>query len=591
VTLQEELRRDYGDFSRARQEPQLKKLNQLTYRTYSAREDAARRLIESWYGGADADGNLVGNAFDDSTTVAGWRNGEVVPDPSPGPPGRVLTNPATTEELYHSVYTRHCRMCHTNMPDGPLRFDTYQEFIAQRDAIRHTVFRAGTMPGARLTMDRFWVPFDGGTAPGELLASHVAAVLGEPPDSPPGAAVAEIIGLDPAPRRGDIVYLDGGNSTFAQGYSWSLLAPVGSAARLSARNARHTAFVADVPGTYEVALTINEGAADEATAVASVTLANRAPTAVDDLSSLDLVTAATLQGSLFAGAFQDSDPDGDALTAALAPGGAPSHGTVTIGGDGAFVYTYAGGAPAPDADTFRYEVTDGFGAAAQATVTVLLNDAPGAARPTPVAAFTATDASTQTGGNSVSRVALSFAAATDDQQVVGYNVYRDGTLLAHVPSTAPPGSNVSYTDSTVGPGAAHAYRVTALDGANESAPSQERAVSVATSLRRNIQTGWGTGTESLWQATGCIGCHRGAAGGLTLAGTPDEVFAELHESATDIAAERVEVAEPLRSLLLCKPLIKSDPRSCPHEGGAFLASSDPRFKTLLGFVQALAPNN
>ena len=122
----------------------------------------------------------MSDVFDDSATVPGWRNGEVVADPSPASQGGLLTNPPTTEALYHSVYARHCRMCHTNLPDGPLRFDTYQELVFQRDVIRTTVFRSGTMPAARLTMDRFWVPFDGGVPPCAVNRCSRASACGWP---------------------------------------------------------------------------------------------------------------------------------------------------------------------------------------------------------------------------------------------------------------------------------------------------------------------------------------------------------------------------------------------------------------------------
>ena len=591
VTLADELRLDYGDHSQNREADQLKKLNQTVYRTYAAANAGLRRLVESWYGGVDQNGALVG-AFDESATIAGWRNGDVVPDPSPTNIGGMVTNPSTAEELYHSVFARHCRMCHTSMPDGPLRFDNYQKFVFQRDAIRQTVFRAGTMPGARLTMDRLWAPFDGGAPPGEHLAEYMGTLRGEPPDARPSAAVAAIIGLEPASRRGDTVYLDGSDSVFASSYAWTLSAPAGSAATLSEPNARETAFVLDLPGAYEVTLTVNAGAADQASVTKSIAVANRAPVAADDLYSLDLTSTLVLTGSVLAGALPDSDSDGDALTAALAAGGAPSHGTVIVGLDGSFKYTYTGVAPPPaGTDTFRYQIADGFGATATGTVTILLNGAASGARPAAVTSLSAVDASTATGGSSVFRVQLGWLASEDDVQVVGYNVYRDGALLGTLASTAPPGTPVAYTDGTINPGTTHVYRVTALDADSESDLSEERTVSVAVSLRRSIQTGWGTGADSLWRVTGCIGCHRADAGGLTLSGTPDAVVAELLEDATDVHPHRVEAATPLRSLLLCKPLIKSDPNSCPHEGGPFFVESDPRFQTLKRWVEANVPNN
>ena len=592
VPLEAELERDYGDFSRATQLGQLKKLNQAVYATYTSATDAARRLVESWYGGADSNGRLISDTFDDSATIPGWRNDEVVPDPSPTNPGGFLRNPPTTEELYHTVYARHCRMCHTSMPDGPLRFDTYQELVFQRDFIRQTVFRGGTMPGARLTMDRFWVPFDGGTPPGEQLAAHMAALRGDAPDTRPGAPFADIVGLEQPPNRGDTVYVDGGGSAFATRYRWSLLAPAGSAATFVDASARQTAFVADRPGTYQVTLTVDAGGASQSSITKTTTVSNRAPVAVHDLYGLDLVASSTLQASLLAGVQQDSDPDGDSLTAALAPGGQPANGSVTIGADGVFVYSYTGNPATPPAsDAFRYRITDGNGGAAEASATILLNAAAAAARPTRVTSLAALDASTAAGAASTFAVQLSWLASSDDVQVVGYNVYRDGALLAAVPSTAAPGTPVGYLDAAAVPSATHRYRVTARDAANESSLSDERAVSVVASLRRNIQTGWGAGTDSLWRVAGCIGCHRGAAGGLTLFGTPDLVRAELVEDVTDVVPRRLEQTTPLRSLLLCKPLIKSDPNSCPHEGGAFLVKSDARFQMLQRWVERNAPNN
>ena len=54
---------------------------------------------------------------------------------------------------------------------------------------------------------------------------------------------------------------------------------------------------------------------------------------------------------MFAGAHQDSDPDGDALTATLAIGDR-GHGSVTVGSDGSFAYSYTGTLPPPGSDTF-----------------------------------------------------------------------------------------------------------------------------------------------------------------------------------------------------------------------------------------------
>lgn len=62
----------------------------------------------------------------------------------------------------------------------------------------------------------------------------------------------------------------------------------------------------------------------------------------------------------------DSDPDGDALTAALVS--APAHGTLSLGPSGAFVYTPA--ATFVGTDTFSYNAVDTFGNVDLATVTI-----------------------------------------------------------------------------------------------------------------------------------------------------------------------------------------------------------------------------
>jgi VCBS repeat-containing protein len=62
----------------------------------------------------------------------------------------------------------------------------------------------------------------------------------------------------------------------------------------------------------------------------------------------------------------DTDPEHDALTAALVSG--PSHGSLTLNPDGSFVYT-----PAQNFvgnDVFTYSATDTFGNSDTATVTI-----------------------------------------------------------------------------------------------------------------------------------------------------------------------------------------------------------------------------
>lgn len=111
--------------------------------------------------------------------------------------------------------------------------------------------------------------------------------------------------------------------------------------------------------------------------VATVTItilpANEPPVAADDAYGLDEDTALSepAPGVLA----DDSDPDGDALTAALVAG--PAHGTLALAADGSFTYT-----PSADwygTDTFTYQASDGTDSSGVATVTITVaavNDPP-----------------------------------------------------------------------------------------------------------------------------------------------------------------------------------------------------------------------
>ena len=87
---------------------------------------------------------------------------------------------------------------------------------------------------------------------------------------------------------------------------------------------------------------------------------NRAPIAVDDAYTTPVVVPAP--GVLG----NDSDPDADPLTAAVASG--PANGTLMLNGDGSFTYT-----PDPGfvgTDRFTYTASDGEATSNPATVTI-----------------------------------------------------------------------------------------------------------------------------------------------------------------------------------------------------------------------------
>jgi len=70
---------------------------------------------------------------------------------------------------------------------------------------------------------------------------------------------------------------------------------------------------------------------------------------------------------------------------------------------------------------------------------------------------------------SASRVDLTWAAATDDVGVSGYEILRDGAVLART------GAVTTYSDTTVAPSTAYVYQVRALDAAGNPSPPSETA--------------------------------------------------------------------------------------------------------------------
>ena len=181
-----------------------------------------------------------------------------------------------------------------------------------------------------------------------------------------------------------------------------------SSAETGAANAsfRHTHVDSQVTPSFDSAGTLADtvldgrsghlnGAQDAADSFISV---NTAPVAADDAygTTEDAPLVIAAPGVLA----NDSDSDGDTLTAGLLSG--PAHGTLTLNADGSFVYT-------PDAhysglDSFTYQVTDGEGGSKTATVSLTVTavaDAP---------ALTVAPAS----GNEDSAIALSVGSSLVD---------------------------------------------------------------------------------------------------------------------------------------------------------------------------------
>jgi VCBS repeat-containing protein len=135
---------------------------------------------------------------------------------------------------------------------------------------------------------------------------------------------------------------------------------------------------ADFAGTDSFTYTASDGTlSSETTVTITVNAVNEAPTAANDIFQIDEDEPLTVDaaGGVMA---NDTDPDGDPLTATLATG--PANGTLSLAADGSFVYTP--GANFGGDDSFTYSVSDGSLTSGLATATITVcpvNDAPLAA--------------------------------------------------------------------------------------------------------------------------------------------------------------------------------------------------------------------
>jgi VCBS repeat-containing protein len=128
-------------------------------------------------------------------------------------------------------------------------------------------------------------------------------------------------------------------------------------------------------GTDSFTYRASDGLAESNVATVTITVTappNEPPSALPDAYSTAEDTPLEVAARGVLG--NDSDRDGDTLTAALASG--PSHGSVTVNPDGSFSYSPA--ANFSGTDSFSYEASDGI-ESAEATVTLTVNavnDAP-----------------------------------------------------------------------------------------------------------------------------------------------------------------------------------------------------------------------
>lgn len=315
--------RSYADsstrafYTRATQAESLRKLNQLAYLTYRDpsrpnRFVLPRQLLEGWYGvqGGNA---FTSTTFNGQYTPPGWTANGI-----DGQPGGGDDNPADAPTIYHDVFARNCRACHIahlptaaasgahlNVFTDTRTFNTCDETLTpaagglgsepQRIGVAHQVpmgcyrqflnapalaqrVSAGTMPFARLTMDRLWTGSSGATnSAGALLRTHLGANMGGVVPDAPGTPFARISVNPSAADVGEWVSLVlAADSRFVDAPRWSVCKQSGgmcTAVSVVAADSAEGRFKVPSPGSFQATLNFGAGGSVQQT----LTVADTAP--------------------------------------------------------------------------------------------------------------------------------------------------------------------------------------------------------------------------------------------------------------------------------------------------------------------------
>jgi VCBS repeat-containing protein len=268
----------------------------------------------------------------------------------------------------------------------------------------------------------------------------------------------------------------------------------------------HGALTLNTNGSFTYTPTAGYVGADKFTYISSDSLRSGAPTTVNLTVTAGRPTGAADSYAAHAGQAltvgvtagvlaNDSDPNGRSLTAALAVGGAPAHGSLMLNANGAFVYTPTAGFTGTD--SFIYIASDGLGSSAQTAVTLRVSASPPVTHADSYGAF-AGQSLNVTGGSGV------LANDSDPNGLTLSAALAPGGGPAHGALTLNVDGSFTYK-ATLGYAGADSFSYTAKDAAGSSIPT---TVSLSVAARAP------TSTADSYSATAGQTLTVGAAGGV-----------------------------------------------------------------------------
>jgi hypothetical protein len=237
---------------------------------------------------------------------------------------------------------------------------------AAHGSVTHTMGDVTYTPEAGYSgADQFTYEASDGAA--SASATVRVTVTAAPPQNRPPVANA---GADQSVPGGSAVTLSGALSGDPDGdplaYHWTLVSrPTGSVAAIQDATSVSAGFTADLRGSYEVRLTVNDGRGGESADTVLVTAQNRNPVALDDAATATAGQPVTIDVLA-----NDSDADNDVLSITSVE--QPAAGLAQIVGT-SVRFTPAGtGGSSTD---FAYTISDGNGGSAGAQVVVTISAA------------------------------------------------------------------------------------------------------------------------------------------------------------------------------------------------------------------------